>query len=143
MDAVKIKTDQSKKRLFLDFDWLKDENERTIERAYNLARLSAMCELEMGWDGNEAKPISKDLITYVSGLLFHVAKQPELYPTSDGGIQIQYEKPDRTYLEIVFSPGSIIGMRVQNGNPETAEFTDFDYGSDEAIEEYIGDFNEA
>lgn len=33
-------------------------------------------------------------------------------------------------------------MRVKNGDPKTAEFIGFDYGSNDAIEEYIGDFNE-
>ena len=46
-----------------DFEWLKHENLDTVQRAYNLAMLAAMCELQKGWDGNKAERISKDIIS--------------------------------------------------------------------------------
>lgn len=143
MDAIRVKTPQSKQNVVLSFDWLKDENKKTIERAYNLARLAAMCDLESGWDGDAGHPISRDLIAFVGGVLLRVGLQPEVYPTSEGGIQIQYEKPDKTYLEVVFSPDVITGMKVDKGNYESAVFTDFMYTSEKAVSDYIGEFNES
>lgn len=125
------------------YDYLKSENNKTIERAYNMTKLSVMCDLETGWDGESAKPISRDLIAFVSSILMRINKQPEIYPTAEGGIQIQYEKPDKTYMEIVFSPDSIVGMKIDKGNAETAEFTDFDYTSGQNIADYIRKFNNA
>ncbi len=142
MDAARLTTPQSKSGLVISFDWLKDENSKTIEQAYNLAKLAAMCDLEDGWDGGAGRPISRDLIAFVGGVLLRVGIQPDIYPTSEGGVQIQYEKPDKTYLEVVFSPETITGMKIEKGDYNSAVFTDFVYTSEKAVTDYIGDFNE-
>ena len=112
----------------------------TVERAYNLTRLAEMCDLEDGWDGDEGRQISRDMIAFVGGVLLRLGQQPEIYPTSEGGIQIQYEKPDKTYLEVVFSPEMITGMRIEKGDYSTAVFNDFEYTSEKDIADYIGAF---
>ena len=108
----------------------------TLEEAKD-TRLSAMCDLSEGWDGNKAQPISRDIIEFVSGIVQHLDWQPELYPTVEGGVQLQYENEDKTYLEMVFAPDSIMSMRVKRGNINKPEFEEFSYESEEAIVEYI------
>ena len=129
--------------VMIDFEWLKKEKARTVERAYNLARLAAMCDMEEGWDGDAARPISREIIAFVGGVILRINQQPEIYPTADGGVQIQYEKEDKTYLEIVFSVDGITGMRIEKGNPKEATFNDFKYDSEKEISDYIEVFNAA
>ncbi len=126
-----------------DFEWMRKADQHTLERIYSIARLAAMCDLEKGWDGKNARPISKDIISFVGGVLLRVKDQPRIYPTAEGGVQLQYEKPDQTYLEIVFSYEGIVGMRVDQGKADEAVFSDFGYESEKQVAEYIGVFNEA
>ncbi len=102
-----------------------------------------MCDLDKGWDGDAAEPISRDILAFVGGVILRLDKQPELYPTAEGGVQLQYENEDRTYMEIVFSQNAITGMKIHKGNAETAEFEDFSYGSEKEISDYIEVFNNA
>ena len=99
-----------------------------------------MCELQKDWDVNKAERISKDIISYVAGIVLRVSEQPEIYPTSEGGIQLQYEKEDKTYMELVFSNESITGMKINKGDYTTAEFKDFNYASVKEVVDYIGSF---
>ncbi|MBP5597287.1 MAG: hypothetical protein J6Y02_18030 [Pseudobutyrivibrio sp.] len=52
------------------------------------------------WDGYGAKAISKQLIKSVALLIKRLSHTPEVFPLVSGGIQLEFDKEDGSYLEI-------------------------------------------
>ena len=87
-----------------------DENVMTITLtnsnnllSRNQIKLKAISELQDNWDGYGAAPLVNSVIIDANDFLLKLLKQPEIFPTADGTIQMEYEKDNGDYLEIQFS----------------------------------------
>ena len=78
----------------------------TIEKSFspelkrNLAKLEEIKSLKRNWNGNKAKPISKKLVNKTKTLLINLDKQPQVFPTANDSIQIEYDGLKNSYLEL-------------------------------------------
>ena len=66
----------------------------------NLAKLEHFASLKENWNGYGAKPFSRKLLDTAEGIIRGLSRQPEIFPTADDSIQMEYEKVDGGYLEI-------------------------------------------
>lgn len=84
---------------------LKDKLDKQALR--NLAKISSFVTLKAGWDGYRAEPISKELADFCKSLIVSLPKnkQPDVFPTPRGTVQLEYEDEER-YLEIEVSQGA-------------------------------------
>lgn len=65
----------------------------------DLARLQEIAALPPDWNGYGAKPFPTQLIKKCEEILRALPVPPEIYPTARQSVQLQYELPDRSYLE--------------------------------------------
>lgn len=101
----------------------------------NLEKLNRICALKDNWDGYGAKTLPEGLITKAGELIRELQVQPEIFPTADGTIQIEYEKDNGDYLEFQFSGnGTCEVFRRMNGKEEYFNALD-DYSSINALTE--------
>ena len=85
----------------------------------NLMRLERIAMLKDNWDGYGAEHFSEQLIHRADNLIRRLYIQPEIFPTADGSIQIEYEKDNGDYLEFQFTGnGSCEGFMLKNGSEE-------------------------
>lgn len=77
------------------------EQNNTINE--NLKKLDHISALNDNWDGYGAEPLPERLIISAGELIRKLRIQPEIFPTADGTIQIEYEKDNGDYLEFQFS----------------------------------------
>lgn len=66
----------------------------------NLQKLSEIALLKENWNGYGAKPISHFVLKRAESIIREIIEQPDLFPTADDSIQIEYEKSNGAYLEI-------------------------------------------
>ncbi len=66
----------------------------------NLDKLERFSLFQENWNGYGAKPFSKTLLSRAENLIRGLSKQPELFPTADDSIQMEYDKEGGGYLEI-------------------------------------------
>lgn len=66
----------------------------------NLEKLDSIEKLDVNWNENGADKFSTNLIEKVRKVLQILKKQPEIFPTAEKSIQLEYEKEDGQYLEI-------------------------------------------
>ena len=66
----------------------------------NLDKLERFALFQENWNGYGAKPFSKTLLSRAENLIRGLSTQPELFPTADDSIQIEYDKEGGGYLEI-------------------------------------------
>lgn len=71
-----------------------------VEMQKNLQKLKEIEELKDNWNENGATKFSGKLIEKVKNVLYMLKEQPEIFPTAEGSIQLEYEKKDGQYLEI-------------------------------------------
>ena len=78
------------------------------ELLFSLRRLSEISSLKDGWDGNGASAFSTKLIEKVNRILLFLDVQPEVFPTADDSIQLEYDGPNKSYLEFqIFETGDV------------------------------------
>lgn len=95
------------------FDYSKYKQNVSIIEDYSL--------LQDNWNGYGALQINKDVISTVNELLSTLIYQPDVFPTGRGGIQIEYQKTDDSYLEFEFFPNGQIGMLKIDSNQNEEE----------------------
>ena len=95
------------------FDYSKYKQNISLIEEYSL--------LQDNWNGYGALPIDKDVISTVKELLSTLIYQPDVFPTGRGGIQIEYQKTDDSYLEFEFFPNGQIGMLKIDSNQNEEE----------------------
>lgn len=66
----------------------------------SLDKLDQISSLKDGWNGKDAKRYSSVLIEKVKSLVAISPEEPEIYPTADGNIQLEFSRSDGSYLEI-------------------------------------------
>lgn len=62
--------------------------------------------LKDGWNGENAKKFDIDFVNEIEEIVLNLENEPEIYPTPNGTIQIEYEEENK-YLEFEFSPENL------------------------------------
>ena len=78
------------------------EKEDKVVSAYisNIQRINEIEKLEKGWNGNGADPFSRELINNVRRIIENAVYQPEIFPTANDSIQLEYDKKNGEHMEI-------------------------------------------
>lgn len=82
----------------------------------NLKKLKGISDLKDNWNDNNAKKFSPELISIVKNILENIAEQPEIFPTANNSIQMEYELIDNSYLEFEIFEDKIICLEVPQRN---------------------------
>ena len=99
----------------------------TVEKSFspelkkNLLKLEEIKSLKRNWNGNKAKPISKKLINKAKALIINLEKQPQIFPTANDSIQMEYDGDNNSYLEFQISrKNSLFYYNVNKKGEETS-----------------------
>lgn len=82
----------------------------------NLKKLKEISDLKDNWNDNNAKKFSPELIFVVKNILENIVEQPEIFPTANNSIQMEYELIDNSYLEFEIFEDKIICLEVPQRN---------------------------
>lgn len=86
----------------------------------NLSKLKEIKKLERDWNGNKARPIPKKVIEKVKTLILNLEIQPQIFPTADDSIQIEYDGDNNSYLELQVTKGNELSYyKVDKSGKET------------------------
>lgn len=72
------------------------------EKLNNLNCIDEIANLKDNWNGNGANAFSADFLDKMRGIVTHLQRQPEIFPTAQDSIQFEYENSVGDYLEIEF-----------------------------------------
>lgn len=86
------------------------------ELCNNLKKLKEISDLKDNWNDNNAKKFSPELISIVKNILENIVEQPEIFPTANNSIQVEYELIDNSYLEFEIFEDKIICLEVPQRN---------------------------
>lgn len=82
-------------------------------------RLKEISEFKENWNGYGAEPIDKDLIDECKIIVNQVSVYPEIFPTANKSIQLEYDS-DEAYIEIeIFSDRYTLFCEVNNKCADT------------------------
>lgn len=102
--------------------WRKNAAKDKLTR--NLERLNDIAKLESDWNGYGAAPSTQALITQARNIITNLTEQPDLFPTGRESIQLEYELPDKSYLEFEIFEDKIAAMQVFGTDYDNAKFWD-------------------
>jgi hypothetical protein len=87
----------------------------------NLFKLDYILSFEDNWNQYDAKPFAKSLINKAKELVLTLSIQPLINPTGRNSIQLEYEKPNKDYLEFELFIDNHIDMflYLHDGHHET------------------------
>jgi hypothetical protein len=106
----------------------------------NTQKLDMMLNLKENWDENSAKPFSKELINKVRLLINKLIEhQPNIFPTLESNIQIEFYNGENSYLQFVVSDNLVESYQTDGLNFENDIFEEFEY-SEETIIKKVYDF---
>lgn len=66
----------------------------------NIKKLMSISLLKDNWNGNGAKVFDKALLEKIKKIVLELDRQPEIFPTAANSIQLEYDGPSDSYLEI-------------------------------------------
>lgn len=78
----------------------------TVEKTFspelrkNLLKLEEIKSLKRNWNGNNAKPVPRKIINKTKTLLINLDRQPQIFPTANDSIQLEYDGENKSYLEL-------------------------------------------
>lgn len=84
----------------------------TAEKVYskdlmdNLLKLNEIQQLPRNWNGNGAQKFSKKIINKAKSLLIDLTLQPQVFPTANNSIQIEFDRDNGAYLEFQLTKSS-------------------------------------
>ena len=73
------------------------------ELTQNLSKLEEIKNLKRNWNGNNSKPVSKKLVNKTKSLIINLTRQPQIFPTANNSIQLEYDGENNSYLEFQVS----------------------------------------
>lgn len=95
-------------------------------------------DLEYNWNGYGAEPMPEKLIAHTENLLQNLSELPEVFPTANKSIQIEYEKTNGEYLEFeMFEDDRVHMFRINSDGTEYNEEFQFDL---QKIDRYVREF---
>lgn len=102
-----------------------------------LEKLSKIASMPDNWNRNGAKAFSDEFIGTTRELLIQLEHVPEIFPTANGSLQFEYDKPDHSHLDIeIFEDVAEVYIVGKNGQE-----TSFDIKpSAEEINKVVAEF---
>lgn len=95
-------------------------------------------DLEYNWNGYGAEPIPEQLIVRTEHLLQNLSELPDVFPTANKSIQIEYEKANGEYLEFeMFEDNRVHMFQINSDGTEYNEEFQFD---SQKIDKCVGEF---
>ena len=79
-------------------------------------KLDMIASLDDNWNNNGAKAFSSSLIMKTRNIISSLNIQPEIFPTACESIQLEYTKPDGSYLEIEISESEYVEIFIINSD---------------------------
>lgn len=79
----------------------------------NLELLNSFKMLKKGWNGYDADPIDIRAIEHATAIVSKLEKQPEIFPTANDSVQIEYST-EKGYLEFEIFEDHINGFKNTN-----------------------------
>lgn len=110
-------------------------NERVI---MVLEKLGQIKNLNYNWNGYGAEPFSPNVVRRVEETVPWLKYVPEVYPTANGTIQLEYHKLDGSYLEIEMGRKEQVSVYIEFSDGEEREF-EASYKASE-LNRIVGDF---
>lgn len=96
------------------------EKEFPPELKKNILKLDEIKSLKKNWNGNKAKPIPGKIVNKTKALIINLDKQPQIFPTADDSIQIEYDGENNSYLELQVTKGNELSYyKVDKSGKET------------------------
>ena len=99
----------------------------TVEKTFspelkkNLLKLDEIKSLKRNWNGNKAKPITKKIVNKTKSLIINLEKQPQVFPTANDSIQMEYDGDNNSYLEFQITKENILSyFRIDRNGKETS-----------------------
>ena len=118
----------------------------TVEKTFspelkkNLSKLNEIESLKKNWNGNGAKAISKKLVNKTKSLIINLDKQPQIFPTANDSIQIEYDGEKNSYLELQISQKDVLSFYKidKTGNESTGIIPASSFAINNLVEEFYG-----
>lgn len=98
---------------------IKDNTKKDVlcNMSDSFATIEQIMNFKKNWNGYDAEPFKKEHLDKVKGILITLPVQPEVFPTANGSVQLEYTLDDK-YLEFeIFDNDTIIAYQ-QMGNSE-------------------------
>ncbi len=116
------------------------EKEFSPELRKNILKLYEIKSLKRNWNGNRAKPISKKIINKTKSLIINLERQPQVFPTANDSIQIEYDGENNSYLELqVTKQNKLSYFKVdKNGEEITGTIPCSSFALNALVEEFYG-----
>ena len=99
----------------------------TVEKTFspelkkNLLKLDEIKSLKRNWNGNKAKPITKKIVNKTKSLIINLEKQPQVFPTANDSIQMEYDGDNNSYLEFQITKENILSyFKIDRNGKETS-----------------------
>jgi hypothetical protein len=103
-----------------------------------LEKLDGFTKLLYNWNGNNAEPISPTLIQLARNIISNLNMTPDIFPTAQNSIQMEYEEEGK-YLEFEVFTSHINVYYVNDDEDQTYELNTNDYARlNEAVERFYG-----
>lgn len=104
----------------------------------NLTKLEEIKSLKHNWNGNKARPISKKIINKTKTLLVKLDRQPQIFPTADDSIQLEYDGENNSYLELqVKSDDKLSYFRIdKNGQKSSGVIPESSFSLEALVREF-------
>ena len=67
---------------------------------FRLKKIDLIVSLKENWNANGAGVFSEPFIRNVKSIVMMLDNQPEIFPTANKSIQLEYDKPDGSHMEI-------------------------------------------
>ena len=109
----------------------------TIE---NKNKLMNMEKFDYDWNGNGAKAFSKKSIDLFNKIIDSVCKQPQIAPTGNESLLLQYEKNDGSFLAFDVSISKTSMVLIPKGNFDLAKEETFAGGDIGSINSAVSNF---
>ena len=99
----------------------------TVEKTFspelkkNLLKLDEIKSLKRNWNGNKAKPITKKIVNKTKSLIINLEKQPQVFPTANDSIQMEYDGDNNSYLEFqITKENNLSYFKIDRNGKETS-----------------------
>ena len=105
----------------------------------NLDKLNTIADFKDDWNGYRAIHFSSELINKAKNIILNLDEQPDLFPTAQPSIQLEYERNDN-YLEINIFEDKISIMQILQEDYDNARFWDLSCDDIEQINKIVNQF---
>ena len=118
----------------------------TVEKVFSpelrksILKLDEIKSLKKNWNGNNAKPIPNKIINKAKALVINLNRQPQIFPTANDSIQIEYDGDNNSYLELQITKKNILSYYKidRSGKESMGEIPVSSFSLNELVEEFYG-----